>query len=483
LDISKFFIGYLCVSMNGIDFENRKGSNLGDPKFGKDAVNLQTLQRYVAVISGNTVSAVVSGITAGNNIAISGTTSAITISLNPTITVNSINSGIMLSAGTNLYNIFSTTDNNDLTRVRNGINTFTGGTVNGPSVNITGLSINNLTVSGDTSLSATTISSLSASTIFSGSTNLYSIFQQIGGGSQTAVQPGTNITTAGTISTPIISTVDSPAFNNLSTSGTSIFSGNSTNEIFVIRNPDVYPSGQDSFQVWDGTNAKQIFIDSSNQIGFTAGTNGPLYFGTFANPSAGLGGFSSPNQVINCYSVNTIRMGVGGSGSYFATTEPKALFEARGKTDEIQLIVQKNNSQTENIIEVRDSSEVPLLIVDATGKLTASTATIVGLSATTLSGGTARLAENVGTVIYSAGTDLYNIFSVISSGISSFFSTQILSASNITTITHNLGTKFITVNLWNSSGDLTEATINRTGTTSVNITVATTDTYDIVIHG
>jgi hypothetical protein len=168
----------------------------------------------------------------------------------------------------------------------------------------------------------------------------------------------------------VTSALTSGAFLSLSggtVSGTTIFSGNGANEILVVRNPDVFPSGQDSFQVWDGSNTKQLFIDSSNQFAFNAGTNGPLYFGTFANPSAGLGGFSAPNQVINNYSVNTIRMGVGGSGSYFAINDPKALFEARGKADEIQLIVQANNTQNQNIIEVRDASENPFAIVNTTG--------------------------------------------------------------------------------------------------------------------
>jgi len=34
--------------MNGIDFNNVQGSNLGDPKFGQDAVNLRTAKNLIS---------------------------------------------------------------------------------------------------------------------------------------------------------------------------------------------------------------------------------------------------------------------------------------------------------------------------------------------------------------------------------------------------------------------------------------------------
>src|SRR5258708_4003654 len=66
------------------------------------------------------------------------------------------------------------------------------------------------TVTGNTNFSAT----LSATTLFSGSTNLYSIFAQLGN-EVTSVQPGTNITTGGTATVPIINLAASPSINNL----------------------------------------------------------------------------------------------------------------------------------------------------------------------------------------------------------------------------------------------------------------------------
>lgn len=64
-------------------------------------------------------------------------------------------------------------------------------------------------------LVAPTISTttLSASTIYSGSTNLYNIF------SNTKIQPGSNIVTGGTINNPTVNLVNSPSVNNFIASG------------------------------------------------------------------------------------------------------------------------------------------------------------------------------------------------------------------------------------------------------------------------
>ena len=78
----------------------------------------------------------------------------------------------IVSGSTNLYDIFLTTsDGNDVTRAQPGVNTYTAGTVNNPSVNISSATLNTLTVSGNTSLGV-----VSATTIVSGSTNLSSLF-------------------------------------------------------------------------------------------------------------------------------------------------------------------------------------------------------------------------------------------------------------------------------------------------------------------
>lgn len=71
------------------------------------------------------------------------------------------------------------------TFIKNGLNTYTGGTVSNPSVNISAASLSNLTVSGNSTLSNLTVSgsstlvTISASTIFSAGTDLYNIFSAI----------------------------------------------------------------------------------------------------------------------------------------------------------------------------------------------------------------------------------------------------------------------------------------------------------------
>lgn len=57
------------------------------------------------------------------------------------------------------------------TAIRNGLNTYTGGTAGNYTINISAATLNNLSVSG-----ATSLASLSATTMISGSTNLYNVF-------------------------------------------------------------------------------------------------------------------------------------------------------------------------------------------------------------------------------------------------------------------------------------------------------------------
>ena len=184
--------------------------------------------------------------------------------------------GTLQSGGTDLYSIFLTNDGNDITRVSNGLNTYTGGTANNPSVNISALTIDNIIVSGQSSFQtilsggtnlqdiinnsitgitsgltgsvnvnglntytggtianqsinisaltidnltvsgATSLGVLSATTIYSGNTNLYDIFLTTNGNDITRVQPGSNITTGGTGNLPIVNVVSSPTFSSVS---------------------------------------------------------------------------------------------------------------------------------------------------------------------------------------------------------------------------------------------------------------------------
>lgn len=171
-----------------------------------------------------------------NNLTVSGQT------LLGVISASTFSGGTYLSGGTNLYSIFSTTDTNTITRVANGTNTYTGGTADVPTVNISAATLNSLTVSGNTTLGTTTASSLSASTvtgttitaggltattlsagtIFSAGTNLYSIFSTTDNNDITRVQPGTNTYTGGTGNLPTVN-VSALTINTITASGASNF--------------------------------------------------------------------------------------------------------------------------------------------------------------------------------------------------------------------------------------------------------------------
>jgi len=85
-----------------------------------------------------------------------------------------ISGNTILSAGTDLYNIFLTTaDGNDITRVQPGSNILTGGTGNLPIISLTASPfINNLTSSGLTLANTFSANTISGGTFYSGSSEL-----------------------------------------------------------------------------------------------------------------------------------------------------------------------------------------------------------------------------------------------------------------------------------------------------------------------
>ena len=101
----------------------------------------------------------------------------------------------ILSGGTDLYDIFSTTGGDGILGIEPGLNTYTGGTSTNPTINISSATL--------TSLYATT---LSGGTILSGSTDLYNIFypipiiqpeptlgiSNVGVSGSTSLEPGSN---------------------------------------------------------------------------------------------------------------------------------------------------------------------------------------------------------------------------------------------------------------------------------------------------
>lgn len=74
-----------------------------------------------------------------------------------TLSATTISASTIYSGSTNLYNIFLTAaDGNDITRIQPGLNTYTGGTGNAPTINISAATLNSLNVSSNSILSALT---------------------------------------------------------------------------------------------------------------------------------------------------------------------------------------------------------------------------------------------------------------------------------------------------------------------------------------
>lgn len=218
------------------------GSIPGDAVFGEPFVNLYNgVLRFSGVTGGDFESSTQTGVF---EVGSSLYNQKITNRLN-------INDNFIISGGTGLISTYGGTSGAGIlgkflsgttsgfvlgnisdiqgvtTRVQPGTNITTGGTDNFPTVNLVASpSVNNLTFSGAaiggnvqaaagtfTSLSAGT---LSGGTILSGGTNLYNIFQKIGDVDGVEnVNAGTNITTGGTATSPIINVVNSPVFTGL----------------------------------------------------------------------------------------------------------------------------------------------------------------------------------------------------------------------------------------------------------------------------
>jgi hypothetical protein len=140
------------------------------------------------------------------------------------LSATTISGGTLYSGSTNLSDIFVTQATVLTTYVQPGANILTAGTSNFPVVSTVASPVfNNISFSGQATGSALSATTISGGTIYSGSTDLYNIFQQIGvvDGVQTIGQ-GTNIQTGGTATNPMISVVSSPDFNNISFSGQAI---------------------------------------------------------------------------------------------------------------------------------------------------------------------------------------------------------------------------------------------------------------------
>jgi len=213
-----------------------------------------------------------------NNLTFSGTAIGGTVQAGAgtftSLSAGTLSGGTILSAGTNLYSIFSTTDNNDITRVQPGSNITTGGTGNNPTVSVVASpSFNALTLSGLTSSSGgATFANLSGTNIFSGSTNLQTYFNTIN---------AQLLTEANLSGATFTGQVNAPSLSATTLSGGTILSG-STNlyQIFAQTGSTlIHKSGTISGSTFSGNPDKATvtfttaFANTNYAITITSNTN------------------------------------------------------------------------------------------------------------------------------------------------------------------------------------------------------------------
>lgn len=374
--------------------------------------------------------------------------------------------------------------------------------------NISGgyLPISGGTVTGETLFSG----GLSANTFFSGSTNLYDIFSSGGpGGVSTYVQPGSNITTGGTETEPIISLVASPSINNLTISGltsssdgatfvrlsgTTIFVGNSTTggtvqaekELVLQQTGDTFGSSILRLRNRNGENGAifettdptitlvdYIFKTSINQRNIRyESRSGSVFlsapefeFGIPANPSLvigdsgilvrGSGGTRSTSLSATTISANTINVTgqlTGTDGAIFTSLSGTNIFS--GSTN-LQNYFNQDRAQINTKADISGET--------FTGQVNAPS-----LSATSLSG----------TNIFSGSTNLSTIISnavsnatVYSGGAKHFYGYY--SGANI-----SITTGWTDINI--STGIIEDVSYYTHANNSAEITVTQSGTYDII---
>ena len=237
------------------------------------------------------------------------------------------------------------------TRVQPGVNIYTGGTPDNPTINLSDSpSVNNLTFSGTATGGNLYGTSISAATIYSGSTNLYNIFLTSAQVSGSSVSQGSNIVVQQTGSDYKVSVVASPSLNSINYSGTT-----------------TGPA-----------------LSATTMSGSTLRLSSGAYVGSTSAIQWGDNGMAgSINGFLSMSSNGVFRFGDSAGGG-----SPRIIMGSAGPTTGISL--------------KRNGTSLDLRLGDDSGFASLNAAAIVGtsLSATTISGGT----------LYSGATNLYDIF-------------------------------------------------------------------------
>jgi len=273
---------------------------------------------YSGQISGTTISGtniIVSTITVSNIIS-TGSTNNNFISLSASsFSASTIQSSNLAGSGTQMV----TVDNAGVfskqsipvagqsTIIRNGLNTYTAGTTADYTVNISALTINTLIASGNSTFTGTLSggSSFSANTIYSGSTNLYSIFSQIGHTHQFS----SILNTAHTHSVSEINNLSSLLDTKLNLSGGTMTGTLSASSIgaTTISGGTLYSGSTNLYNIFAGIGSVGGGTSTSVQPGLNTYTGG-----TSTSPSVNISALTistltvSGESVLNAISANTL---------------------------------------------------------------------------------------------------------------------------------------------------------------------------------
>ena len=168
---------------------------------------------------------------------------------------------------------------NTVQGVEQGSNIITGNTSNYPSISVVASpSFAGLTTSAATTInSSLTVTGTSNFTgaLQSGGTNLYSIFTTLGT-QVTFIQPGSNIATGGTVTSPIISVVASPSFAGLTTSAATTI-----NSSLTVTGTSNFTGALQS----GGTNLYSIFTQPGAVVSNVSAGSNIVTGGTATNPT------------------------------------------------------------------------------------------------------------------------------------------------------------------------------------------------------
>jgi len=305
------------------------------------------------------------------------------------------------------------------TLVQPGSNIITGGTSSAPIVSvIASPSLNALILSGDGQFAAVTSTSLSATTlsggtIFSGATNLYSIFARPEF-VVNSVNAGSNITTGGTANSPTISVAASPSLNALTLSGAGQFAS--------VTSTGLSANTLSGGTLYSGaTNLSTTIINVASATGDFTRVQGSNFITTGGTANA-----PTINLAQN-FSGATISGGTLYSGATNLSTTIISIANAAASAVDIAVQAGSNiatgGTAAAPTISVAASPSLNALTLSGAGQFAGVTAT--SLSANTLSGGT----------LYSGATNLSTTIINIANAAaaSSGDITRVQPGSNITT--------------------------------------------------